>query len=418
MEKFKELSNFLKKHTMNFSEIFIENQKYFIKWVIYVLCCYQLCQLLNNYTKFDMKNNYHSHEHFEDISFTLCLEEELVLLDFREYLGGQSVDDEELFIPSRNFRQKECFSYFNNVNFSNYFRFEMDRSIYKSFTMHFLKHPTTINLIAHRDNSPSQFGKLFVLKPKKYQRFTLYEMISEYSIQKLLPWPFEHNCFDYNSPTSKFKSREYCYLDVMKKLEFKYCKVNVYWTINSEFQENATQCIKPDFEHLKMLCKISCLDVKPIYMINENDAKITNFHNNWDYYILIIYRDSFKQRIYLEYIPKLTKLQFFSNIGGLLSMWLGLSFKSLILLIFGTIEKNVAKMRILLSKLKINKANIYLNYLVTLFLILNLKKTFTEFLLGNKITKISIVNEFNLPDFSINEKLLQQIMNVIYYWIY
>ena len=48
----------------------------------------------------------------------------------------------------------------------------------------------------------------------------------EYSIRKLLPWPYETDCYDYNNPSSLFESREYCYLDVMRRLELKYCKVN------------------------------------------------------------------------------------------------------------------------------------------------------------------------------------------------
>ena len=265
--------------------------------------------------------------------------------------------------------------------------------------MFFKIYPFTIYSIPHLDKVPSHFSKVFILKPKN-QKVTMYTVKSEYSMRRLLPWPFEHDCYNYDSPTSKFKSREYCYLDVMKKLEFKYCKVNKYWTVDTDFNKNITQCIKPNFTLLNILCKINCLDILTDYLIFKNDAKMKELKNI--HVISIQYDDNIKQRLHLEYSPRFTIVQLFSTMGGLLGMWLGLSIYNLFLKFFEFIYKIYLKLKIRLSILYLMKIHPYFIIIIILFMTLNLREIFNEFLSGHTITKISIVKVADWPDVMIN----------------
>ena len=122
----------------------------------------------------------------------------------------------------------------------------------------------------------------------------------------MLPWPFATNCFDYASPKSKFNSREYCYLDAMRKLELNYCKVNKYWTLESNNEKNITQCFKPNFIILNKICKVNCIDIKIEYEMRKFDLKVTYlFFDAFD--IMVLNRNQIVQRLYLQYTPKFTK---------------------------------------------------------------------------------------------------------------
>ena len=255
-------------------------------------------------------------------------------------------------------------------------------------------------LFAHPDNVPSHFGINFFMNSKQ-QKVTLYNVQSEYSINQLLLSPFKHDCHDYSSPTSKFKSREYCYLDVMSKLELKYCKVNKYWKVKQEYEKNVTQCIKPDFTLLNKFCKINCLDISIVYTFVKNDVKIY-FPENY-FPLTIIYNDNNKRRLYLEYSPKFTRMELLSTLGGLLGMWLGLSIDNVIVILFEITFKLFLKLQIKFINFYRTKIRPIFKFIIVLLLIFNLKQLCNEFLSGHTITKFTIINEIDWPDFNIHK---------------
>ena len=235
-------------------------------------------------------------------------------------------------------------------------------------------------------------------------------------MRKLLPWPYKTNCYDYNSPSSLFESREYCYLDVMRKLELKYCKVNKYWTVDTKKQGNVSHCIKPDYKYLNKICKVNCLDVKMEYkIIAESNMKRPGMSA-----IIIADIETIDQRIYLTYLPELTKLEFFSRFGGLMGLWLGLSIYEFILKICRILKKLILKFIISRNILRIifQRIEIFLKFIIITMMILNLKLLVYEFFSGYKITKINIIDEIDLPQnniseniFSSNRKLFELLQN-------
>ena len=402
MDKMKIVCNKVVKVGHKIIEIILKNINSIFETSIYLICACQVIQLVLDYTKFDMNNEYRAKDHIEDISFTFCIDQDNLLnINSDLEVDNEEIDIREaLFIKKRYYSGKYCYSYTKNDNYTYKFISETKGYIVKYFYLDYKNHPFNTKLITHLDKIPLHFGKIFNLNPKK-QEITLYNMQSEYSIRQLLPWPFEHNCYDYSSPTSKFKSREYCYLDVMSKLELKYCKVNKYWTTNEEFDKNLTQCIKPDLALLKKLCKINCLDVSTYYTFVKNDVKFTK--NSSYYSLYIVYNDNIKRRFYLEYSPKFTKMQLFSTFGGLLGMWLGVSINNLIVILFEIIFKLYLKLKFEIPRINICKLNICLTFIIILLMIFDIKQLFMEFLSGKTITKFIITNEINWPDITMNK---------------
>ena len=385
-------------------EIMFKNAHLILKTSIYLICACQLIQLIFDYTKYDMTNEYRAEDHIEDISFTFCIDQDnLIELQTQLRVDNEDIDIRKaLYITERYYSGKYCYSFTNNDNNTYNFIIEAKRYIIKYFYLYFKNYPIYTKLIAHLDKVPSHFGKIFSMNPKK-QDVTLYNVQSEYSMRRLLPWPFEHDCYEYSSSSSKFKSREYCYLEEMRKLELKYCKVNNYWTLNTEYEKNITQCIiKPNFILLNKLCKINCLDISTDYTFAKNDMKISQDPTT-NYSLLIAYNDIYKRRLYLEYLPKFTKMQLFSTLGGLLGMWLGLSINNLVFKLSEITGKIYLKLKIKILKLIITKIYPCLTFIIILSLIFNLIQLVMEFLSGHTITKFTITNEVYWPDIVINK---------------
>ena len=374
-----------------------------VKFLIYLLFIYQLIQLIMDYTKYEMTNEYLSEHHLEDISYTFCIEQDkllsidsLFLLKY-EYINGKDA----FFMIKRSIGERYCYSYYTNKNYTYVFHNKITSFTVKKFILHFEKYPFTINIIPHPNKAPSHFGKSFLVKPKKLI-LTSYYGKTEYSIRKLLPWPFEHNCYDYESPTSKFQSREYCYLDVMSKLELKYCKVNKYWTILNDFDKNITQCIKPNFTLLNMFCKIDCLDILLEYSISKLDLQQPTSEES--YQIIFLDQNINNERLILKYSPKFTKMQLLSTMGGLLGMWLGLSIKNLIIKFFEIIYRFYTKLKFSVSRFQINKIRPCIILIIILLMTYNLYELIIEYLSENTITKIIMVNKVDFPNMMILEQ--------------
>ena len=384
---------------------FSKHRHLIFKYGIYLIFFYQIIQLILEYTKFNIINQYRTKSHLEYTSFTFCIAKENIFKIEQELTFHFASSNlwPSMKIERSYFQARHCFYYRVEDNYKKHNYTEPLNGIITSIVLLLINYPISIYLFAHNSRTPSHFSKLLVLKPKQ-QRLSAFDISQDYSLRKLLPSPFSHDCYDYENEASKFQSREYCYLDVMKKMELKYCTVNKYWTFNEELKQNITQCFKPNFSILNKLCKIDCFDITKYYSINKNEFKHELFLPENSYLVLIRNVDIYKQRLYLEYSPKFTKIELFSTIGGLFGMWLGYSIKDIIYIVFEKIYHFVIKLSFYFSFLKKMKIGFFSTLLIFILMSLNLKQLISEYLSGQKITQISVVNEVDLPDFWIIEQ--------------
>ena len=407
MDEVKNISSFMASMGKLFINKFMKNQKFIFKLIIYLIFIYQLIQLIIDYTKFKMNNKYELRNFMEEVTITLCFDENKILSKDNFILVpgfAGTIRKNELTITRRYFRGKYCFTYIS-YTFEEYilafnFTFDVKSLLVLTKTHHILfkNDSDIIILIVNPKNSLSHFGNIFYLKPK-YEILSQYIVSPEYSMRKLLPWPFGTDCYDYNSPSSLFESREYCYLDEMRKLELKYCKVNKYWTVDPNKQGNVSQCIEPDYNYLNKICKVNCLDVKIEYKIILVDFKVKIPGMSA---AIIIDNNVRRERIYLTYLPEFTKLEFFSTMGGLIGLWLGLSIYEFLLkcimifkiLIFEFITTRSYE----IIKTLFDKIELCLKFLIIAVMVINLKLLFSDFVSGQKITKTEIIEEVDLPE--------------------
>ncbi len=86
-------------------------------------------------------------------------------------------------------------------------------------------------IIHQTKTPPHSFGERFVQKTKRY-----YVMNFQPTKEQLLPFPYQTNCYSYDRnsiDTNAHKSREYCILDYMQKLEYEKYKCNRKWFYSS-----------------------------------------------------------------------------------------------------------------------------------------------------------------------------------------
>ena len=178
-------------------------------------------------------------------------------------------------------------------------------------------------IIANQHNDPSHFERANVFKAV-YNSDT--NMKIKKTIHSYLPSPYSTDCRDYSSTLANNvwpKSQTDCKLEYMRLKELDICGHNYYW-IQYEFKknrildfgENHDKCkIKINEQILNKLCKVNCEQTE--YQIGHYE----NYDERSGPFLLI----SFKRKHYysISYLPKLNLINYFSQLGGLLSMYYG-----------------------------------------------------------------------------------------------
>ena len=152
---------------------------------------------------------------------------------------------------------------------------------------------------------------------------------------------------------------------------------------------------------MNKFCKVNCLDIKIEYNIIVLDLKAQIPRQSAAF---ILDRNSMQKRIYLTYSPEITKLGFFSTLGGLIGLWLGLSIYEFLLkftLLFKILIFQFVTQRFEIFQKIFQKMELCLKFLLISILIMNLKLLVNDFILGKKLTKINIIEEVDLPQLKI-----------------
>jgi hypothetical protein len=149
--------------------------------------------------------------------------------------------------------------------------------------------------------------------------------------ERIMPFPYETNCFenqlDFKNQNS-YRSREDCIVKYYQRKEFEKCGCNRKWIYyNPENMTNIRICLdsnKCRFDHkydkkfLDKICRKSCFNEYFDFHINSESNVFINKN-------LVFINYSLKEQIFVIHLSKMDLNQYFSSIGGLFSMWFGIS---------------------------------------------------------------------------------------------
>jgi hypothetical protein len=153
-------------------------------------------------------------------------------------------------------------------------------------------------------------------------------------IESLLPFPYETNCYDYGIGTKTSRSKEDCIVNYYRRKEYEKCGCNRKWLYyNRENMTDVEICpknLKCNFDHkydkklMDKTCNKNCYNKYYFSYISGQWNLYEKFKKTFSF------MRSFKDEISITHLPKMVFIEYFSSIGGLISMWFGLSLFHLI----------------------------------------------------------------------------------------
>lgn len=193
-------------------------------------------------------------------------------------------------------------------------------------------HPVAIILHSPNDFPMFEYGTTIHIRAGAFQRL-------KYSTVKTLKLGrhYDTDCSDYG-PGHKFDTYSDCTIRCMKRQHDKYCPKNMLPYVarmvrEKYILENAnkfiTNCskfdnIKQDANiHCQKQCKLNC-------QYKYYPAKYNRILDYDEDQALVILEHNHLPDVLVQYIPETSLISFVCNFGGLLGMWLGLSFLNIL----------------------------------------------------------------------------------------
>jgi hypothetical protein len=168
-------------------------------------------------------------------------------------------------------------------------------------------------------------------------------------ITQLLPFPHSTDCYDYRKEAKLaygYNSREDCVVKHLEGEEFAKCGCNKRWAYRAydkrNFSHICPQSIKCDFDSkfqiksLDKVCKNNCYNE---YYFNQFNSFQFTYENEVDDLKELYIQKSPKYEIVFTYLPKMDLVEYLCSIGGLVSMWFGISVYNLALLLVNESKK-------------------------------------------------------------------------------
>jgi hypothetical protein len=155
--------------------------------------------------------------------------------------------------------------------------------------------------------------------------------------EHLLPYPYETNCFDYRKNPKYYHSKEDCIVKYFERKEFDKCGCNTKWLYYDyrnitqvKICDNSDKC-EFNFKYNQLLinkiCSKNCynryFDYRSNPIINFSAGRAKTF---------TVTKKSVPD-ISLTHLPKMNFVEYLCSIGGLFSMWFGISLYHLLLFI-------------------------------------------------------------------------------------
>ena len=389
---------------------------------------YQSIDLTLDYLKFDFTIQMSSVNRNSLPSITICFDKNIIREISKNYYlpinclaytdTFESINCLQANFSKIHWRQKQrsiCLTLFSEFNDNQF----MDtNSNYSTLTIYMDVYWKGTYLLFHEKYSTSHFE--FKNQYRIDDRI-VYLFIFNYQFKRILPKPYSTQCFDYSinrQNNIRPKSQTDCKLEYMRRKELKECKHNYYWSQNlfknKEFNlkelmnPNRNNClIQFDNDGLDQLCPLDCLQTDFIVDISKTDWLVSSIK---------LFTDKFHHSFMMhEYVPKMIFVDFISTLGGLLSMWLGISLSMVIDNFFSKNEKKIKNISIYLLNriisyyefLKISRfIKIIFKILISILMIEQLYEISRNYLIDNKI--ILVVPKINIiiPDITLNGNLV------------
>jgi hypothetical protein len=391
-----------------------------------VISTYQVIDLIITYNKYETVIDLKASKYLQEIpSITLCVETKhdlhkiiknksnnetvgnYIYRSVKCLIGLQS-NKTEIFecnkittiVESMTSFSNYCVTYFSQLldtNSSQYDEMSIQMKIYNDLNLFALIHPT---------RTPSHlFRDRITVKSKTYS-FIVFSSIKEH----LLPFPHETRCFNYEQ--NSYKSKEDCIVKNMQRLEVNQCKCNRSWfyeflNFNSS-NYDICKLKNCKFRYNKNLFKDLC----PRNCYNEYYRFLSRIGNKvYDIrkYSMLSLRKTELFEVCFTHSPKMNFVDFLCSMGGLISMWFGISVYSFyqyiekLFLVF--IEKFHSLFRIKLNKtikLFLHKSYKWIVILIFFCLMLiQIMELMSNYLDYETITRIQISEQKDLPKFSV-----------------
>ena len=357
-------------------------KKLFIQIPILILFFYQFYDLIDNYFRYDYSFKLDFDTSSRTLpSITICLNEKHDLThlfeNYKNPYGNKTVvcySNDDLSIKYYDFNEEKLYKRYRHkdicLTFLNHKNTFYEELLSKSARVSFLSFMySQQTVIIHPPDTVSHFelNNVFVSKRAK---FLILNLVKETKFT--LPKPYWTDCHDYSQyrkSSQSPRSQSYCMLEYMRKEELKKCGKNIYWnqfSINNDNQvfdykgNYSVECIvKMNFKLLSRLCKIDCVSItyKIKSVISESES--------WNPILEIPLPR--KYNINLVYEPKMTMVTMFSNLGGLISMYFGLSMIDLGIIAYDIFIKFITRKFIKLTLAILKNSLKILIYFIMMF---------------------------------------------------
>jgi hypothetical protein len=192
------------------------------------------------------------------------------------------------------------------------------------------------------------------------------------TVTKLKPFPHSTDCHDYRREAklvNGYNSREDCFVKHLERKEFAKCGCNRKWSYRAfdepNFSHICPQSVKCDFDSkieintLDKICKNNCYNEH--YLDQFISIKSFNERKLLDIKGFRLYK-SLKYEIVFTYLQKMNLVEYLCYVGGLISMWFGISVYDLALILVNELKKwiirifgsiNYQKLTLIVFKFKV-----------------------------------------------------------------
>jgi hypothetical protein len=234
-----------------------------------------------------------------------------------------------------------------------------------------------------------------------------------------------------------YKSREDCIVKHLERRELAKCGCNKRWTYRSLGFGNysnicgkAVKCyidLRFEMKSLEKICRKKCLNQHFYNIIASSRYQI--YHNK---VMIFTYLKTIENEITFTHLPKMNLVEYFGSIGGLISMWFGISVYDLVL-IFVRESKNtiisllrlinfemkilmIFKFKNLISRkfnLKFSKITIIVFSAIMLYQFISLMMTYFDYEI---VTRFEVQQIISMPEITIfkkSENILRMAKHII-----